>query len=95
MLASGLESAVQEARAARPRALECVPLCKGPIRDAQDDLLQLAQALRSPARCRPHAAALVSFLVCDAPSPLYHQEARATPAQLARAAKTGFAATRQ
>jgi hypothetical protein len=67
-----------------------VPLQRAKIVDAENELLALAAALRSSARCRPHAAGIASFLLRDAASPLYYANARATPAQLARAATAGF-----
>jgi hypothetical protein len=67
-----------------------VPLQRAAVVSGEDDLLALAAALRSSADCRPHAVALVSFLVRDGSSPLYEREARATPANLARAALAGF-----
>lgn len=88
--ASALEEAAREARIAKHPINELVPLQRAAILAAEEDLLKLAATLRSPAKCRPHAAAMVSFLVCDAASPLYYSAARATPAQLARAAIAGF-----
>jgi hypothetical protein len=67
-----------------------VPLQRAEIVDAEADLLALAAALRSSARCRPHAAGIVSFLLRDAASPLYYAGAHVTPVQLARAATAGF-----
>jgi hypothetical protein len=69
-----------------------VPLQREQIVDGESELLALAAALRSSARCRPHAAGIVSFLVRDAASPLYYADASASPAQLARAATAGFTA---
>jgi hypothetical protein len=88
--ASELESIVAAARRGRCRLNDCVPLQRAEIVDAEDDLLALAAALRSSARCRSYAAGTVSFLLRDAASPLYHAGAHATPAQLARAATAGF-----
>jgi hypothetical protein len=85
-----LESVVVEARGGRPELNACVPLRRAAILSAEDDLLALAAALRSPAPCRPQAAALVSFLLRDASSPLYYCQAPATPANLARAATAGI-----
>jgi hypothetical protein len=67
-----------------------VPLQRAAIVSGEDDLLALAAMLRSSAECRAHAVALVSFLVRDGSSPLYDRQARATPANLARAALAGF-----
>jgi hypothetical protein len=67
-----------------------VPLQRAQIVDGENELLALAAALRSSARCRPHAAGIASFLLRDAASPLYDANATATPAQLARAATAGF-----
>ena len=88
--AGELESVVAAARSGRCGLSDCVPLRRAEILDAEDDLLALAAALRSSARCRPHAAGIVSFLLRDAASPLYYQDAPATPGQLARAATAGF-----
>jgi hypothetical protein len=88
--ASGLESVVAEALSKRRAINPPVQLQRAAILAAEDELLELAGALRSPARCRPHAAGIVAFLLCDAASPLYYSDARATPAQLARAAIAGF-----
>ncbi len=92
-LARALEHAVATARAGPCDRSFAVPLQRGAIVSGADDLLALAAALRSSADCRPHAAALASFLVRDGSSPLYDREARATPANLARAAITGFTDT--
>ena len=88
--ASELESVVTAAGSGHPCINHCVPLQRAEILDAEDDLLALAAALRSLARCRPYAAGTVSFLLRDAQSPLYFAEAHASPAQLARAATAGF-----
>jgi hypothetical protein len=88
--ASQLESVVAAARSGHRGINDCVPLQRSKILDAEDDLLALAAALKSLARCRPYAAGTVSFLLRDASSPLYYAGAHATPAQLARAAKAGF-----
>jgi hypothetical protein len=88
--AGELESVISAARSGRCRSTDCVPLQCREIIEAESDLLALAAALRSSARCRPHAAGIVSFLLRDAASPLYYADAHATPAQLARAATAGF-----
>lgn len=88
--ASDLELIVAEARSLRRDGRLCVPLRRAAIVSGEDELLALAAALRSPADCRPHAAALVSYLLSDACSPLYDRRAPATPANLARAAIAGF-----
>jgi hypothetical protein len=89
-LAGELESVVAAARSERSCIGDCVPLQRAQIVDGESDLLALAAALRSSARCRPHAAGIASFLLRDAASPLYDANAPATPAQLARAAIAGF-----
>lgn len=88
--ADQLESVIAAARDGRCRLNDCVPLQRAKILDAENDLLALAAALRSSARCRPHAAGIASFLLRDAASPLYYADASATPAQLARAAAAGI-----
>jgi hypothetical protein len=90
--ASELESVVAAARRRRRSApTDCVPLRRVEIHEAEGDLLALADALRSSARCRPHAAGIVSFLLRDATSPLYYAGGNATAGQLARVATAGFA----
>jgi hypothetical protein len=89
-LARGLEHVVAIAKAGPCDRHFAVPLQRAAIVSGEADLLALAAALRSSADCRPHAVALVSFLVCDGSSPLYDRDARATPANLARAAIAGF-----
>jgi hypothetical protein len=84
LFATSLEAIVAAAREPRRRSRACVPLDAASIIAAQDDLLALATALRSRADFQPHAAALVSFLLCDVASPLHHAHAPATPAHLAR-----------
>jgi hypothetical protein len=88
--AGELESVLAAAPSGRCHLNDCVPLRRAAILDAEDDILALAAALRSSAQCRPHAAGIVSFLLRDAASPLYYEDAPATPAQLARAAIAGF-----
>jgi hypothetical protein len=88
--AKELESLVRDAQCSWRPTLETVPLQRTAIAAAADDLLELATALRSQARCRTHAAGIVSFLLRDAASPFYYRDARGTPAQLARAAIAGF-----
>jgi hypothetical protein len=88
--AQELESLVRDVHSSWRPALEAVPLQRTAIAASAGDLLDLATVLRSQARCRPHAAGTVSFLLRDAASPLYYTDARATPADLARAAIAGF-----
>jgi hypothetical protein len=88
--AGALERAVADARAGPGNRNFAIPLQRAAIVSGEDELLALAAALRSPAGCRPHAAALVSFLVCDGRSPLYDSQAPAAPGNLARAATAGF-----
>jgi hypothetical protein len=85
-----LEHAVVTAKAGPCDRHFSIPLQRAAIVSGQEDLLALAAALRSSADCRPRAAALVSFLLRDARSPLYDSEAPATPANVARAAIAGF-----
>jgi hypothetical protein len=89
--AGELESIITDARTRRSNPRDCVQLQRVQICAAEDDLRALAAALRSPARCRPHAAGIVSFLLRDAASPLYYSDAGTTAAELARAASAGFA----
>jgi hypothetical protein len=89
-LAHALEQVVATAKTGPSERHFAVPLQRAAIVSGEDDLLALAAALRSSADCRPHAVALISFLVRDGSSPLYDRQARATPANLARAALAGF-----
>ena len=89
-LASGLESVVAASYRECCGARSCVPLRRAAVAASRNELLELAAVLRSSARCRPQAAGLVSFLLRDARSPLYDRDARASPANLARAARAGI-----
>jgi hypothetical protein len=81
---------VAQAREGRENVSPCVPLRRGQIISAADELLALAAKLSSAASCPPRPAALASFLLYDARSPLYFSEAAATPASIARAALAGL-----
>jgi hypothetical protein len=78
-----------------------VPLQRIAIFAAEEELLMLAAALRSPAQISSRSAGIVSFLLRDGASPLYSDDTcpvglsygagpLATPAQLSRAALAGF-----
>lgn len=88
--AADLDWIVDQARTGRPDARLAVPLQRATIISGADDLLALSAALRSPSRCSPRAAALVSYLLHDGCSPLYSDQADASPASVARVARAGF-----
>ena len=89
--ADELESIVAKVRRGPVDLHGAVTLQRAEIVSAADELLELADRIRSPTACTPRAAALVSFLLYDARSPLYFSEAPATPASIARAALVGMA----
>jgi hypothetical protein len=89
--ANELEAAVAQVRKGPVDIRVCVPLQRAGIVASAEELLELAAALRSSSVCLPRAAALVSYLLYDARSPLYFSETAATPASIARAALAGLA----
>jgi hypothetical protein len=85
-VAIGLERVVATVEKPKFPLSAAVPVRRGPVRGARDDLLRLARALRHTPEARPCGVAMAERLVTDPCSPLYTAASSAEVRRAARAA---------
>ncbi|HYZ29724.1 MAG TPA: hypothetical protein VE570_11745 [Thermoleophilaceae bacterium] len=73
-LAAGLERAVADADAPQLRLSAAIPVQRRKVTGCRDELLELAERLRTPGPAYAHGIARAAGLLTDVDSPLYRSD---------------------